>query len=633
MTKPHIKYRPDIDGLRALAVVSVMIFHFNSDWLSGGFLGVDIFFVISGYLITSIIARQIEEKRFTFRDFYTRRIKRILPLFFTVLVVTVMIAALLFDTRDYESFWHTAKYAMQFRANRAFGGQGYFDPISEEKPLLHLWSLAIEEQFYFIWPLTFVFIYRLIKTKKEPFKWAFWITIIGIAASLIFTQYRLSTQPAKAYFELSTRASELLIGCALALNPYQLNDRYKRYLGLFSIIVLVLCFTLYSSEIPFPGVFALIPTLAAALFIFDTNINAPYKKIFTYKPIRLIGLWSFSLYLWHWPVLAFMRYILNDTQLPISWMLAGISLIFALSIVTYYCVENPIRRVKLKFIGSFGLIYLLSAGLIITIHQITISKPASSMLHLDDSRELTQWAEGDQLCMDRAITDQCYVGLPNAPTKILTIGDSHTGHLSSFMDVIGKHENFRAHMIASGGCGFPPSEGMTNVSRRNANSTCLAINEYLLTQFKAYDAIAISQYLAPKLEEPTEIAHNYSEKFKATVEILAKERPVYLISDIPTLSIPSPARYVKLKKLGLDQYLMHKDKYSAENANHYLQDLAATIPNVYFIDMNQFIPSNGVLNQKPIYFDDNHLNLYGSKTIGELFIKENSFLQKNHPIN
>lgn len=625
--KNNIKYRPDIDGLRALAVISVIIFHFNSKWLPGGFLGVDVFFVISGYLITSIIARQIEENRFTFKEFYTRRIKRILPLFFTVLLITIFIAALLFDTRDYEGFWRSAKYAMQFRANRAFSGQNYFDPVSEEKPLLHLWSLAIEEQFYFIWPLVFLGIYQLIKSKQNPLKWAFWITVLGIILSLIHTEYRLATQPSKTYFELSARAAELLVGCALALFPYSLNQKCKQLLGILSIILLLLCFLFFSAKVRFPGITAMIPTIAAALFIFDSNVNAPYKRLFTLPFIRLIGLWSFSLYLWHWPVLAFMRYILNDTMLPISWMLVAVSLILFLSICTYYLVENPVRRLSLKFIPSFLLIYASSALIIIGVHQVSIMPLISKKLHLDAGPELTQWAEHQQLCMDSDITEQCYVGDLTSQKRVLVIGDSHAGHLASFMDVVGQHEKFKAHMIASGGCGFPPSKVLIKVSESRSNNTCLIINEYLLNHFTDYDAVIISQYLAPKLEDPSEIEHHYLEKFKETLRKISLDQSVYLISDTPSLTIPSIARYLKLQKLGLEGYMQHKHQYSDINANNQLMDITKELKNVYFVDINPFIPKSGILDEKPMYFDDNHLNLYGSKKIGEQFIKQQSLLK------
>lgn len=625
----HIKYRPDIDGLRALAVLSVIVFHFKSTWLPGGFLGVDIFFVISGYLITSIIFRQISNNRFTFRDFYSRRIKRILPLFFTVLLVTVIVAIILFDTRDFEGFWRTAKYAMQFRANRAFSGQGYFDPVSEEKPLLHLWSLAIEEQFYFIWPLCFFLVYLGVKSRKKPQLWLFWFAVAGIMLSLIYTEIRLLSQPGKAYFQLSTRASELLVGCALALNPYTLSDRKKHVLGIIGLILLVISFIAYSSEIPFPGITAMIPTIAAAFFIFDTNVNAPYKRIFTHPAVRAIGLWSFSLYLWHWPVLAFMRYILNDTELPITWMIGGFTVIVVLSIFTYYVVENPIRKWKLDFKWSFVLIYLLPAGMIVGVHQLATKKPLADYFHLNDTSEFVDWARSDQLCMDGPITENCYVGDKTSTKRVLVIGDSHTGHLANFMDVVGKHEGFKAHMIASGGCGLPPSENLIAVSTRQSGNTCLVINDYLLKNNQDYDAVVISQYLAPKLYEPGELSHNYREKFRETVQTIANNQNIYLMADIPALSIPSPARYLKLQKLGLDDYMQSKEQYSYQEANFYLRELAQEIENVHFVEISDLIPESGVLEGKPLYFDDNHLNLYGSKKVGELFIEERQLLEKN----
>ena len=628
MTKPAIKYRPDIDGLRALAVVAVIIFHFKSEWLPGGFLGVDAFFVISGFLITSIIARQLEKGTFTFRDFYARRIKRILPLFFTVLLATMLVAIVLFDTRDFDEFWRSAKYAMQFRANRAFSGQGYFSPISEEKPLLHLWSLAIEEQFYFFWPLIFFIIYKIVKNRENPRTWAFWFAIAGIILGVLFTENRMSTEPAKAYFELSTRAAELLVGCALALNPYTLGDRKKHILGIIGLLVFIACIILYSSSIPFPGITAMLPVIAVALFIYDTNVDAPYKRLFTNPVVRTIGLWSFSLYLWHWPVLAFMRYIHNSTDLPISWMIVAAIMIPLLSIFTYYCVENPIRRVKLKFLSSFIFIYILPALVIVGIHYAAVHQPLSTVFRLNDPRTITNWADSEMICMDSPITDSCYVGDQSSDFKLLVIGDSHAGHLANFMDVVGNKEGFKAHVLASGGCAFPESSATKSLAA-DSNNTCGLLNEYLVNDYGKYDAVLISQYLSAKIEADEFIQSNYFENFKNIVENIAKEKDVYLVSDTPTLTVPSVLRHMKLEKLGLEQFMQLRTPNDHHRANELLKEMANQNENIHFVDIARYTPENGIIDGTPIYFDKDHMNLYGSQKVGELFIEEQSLLQQD----
>lgn len=610
----NINYRSDIDGLRAIAVLSVLIFHFNSNWLSGGFLGVDIFFVISGFLITSIIKKQISEGRFSFKDFYTRRIKRILPLFFTVLVVTFIFAVIILMPEDYRNFWRSARYAMQFRANRAFTGADYFDISSEEKPLLHLWSLAIEEQFYFVWPLVLIIMFFIVKRFKDPFLWVFWLSILGIVLSTLLAEISLKNTPSNSYYLLQNRAAELLVGCALALNPYSIHKSIKPYLGFLGTVVLIGSFILFDEKIPFPGVYALIPTIAAALFIFDNETESFYKKFFTNKFIRKIGLWSFSLYLWHWPILAFMRYLNHGTELGLPWIFAAAFLTTVLSILSYYLVENPIRRVKFNFTKSLILIYLIPMILMTCLNMLV--KQDNDFA----SVEQTRWFDrSDEGCWD-VISDQCGVGALDSNVKYLLIGDSHAMHLSGMMDEIGKKENIKIDIVASSSC--PVYFGYS--SKKDINKYCLIVNDYFVDNWQKYDAIIFSQLFYGHLNRLLDRDTNsdYLNDFEKSIAIVTQEIPVVIMSDIPEYDYnPLRATWLQHRKVFGIMFAKRDPLKSNLEANDVMKSLVDRNPNTKYVDFTEYV-SVLLNNNELIYRDQNHLNPFGSREIGKMFIQE-----------
>lgn len=614
----HIKYRPDIDGLRALAVLSVIVFHLNNNWLPGGFLGVDVFFVISGYLITSIIKKQLDEDRFSFRIFYTRRIKRILPLLFTVLLVTIIPAMYILLPQDFDSFTRSIRYAMQFRANRAFTGNDYFDIFTEEKPLLHLWSLAIEEQFYFIWPLVIFIAYFCTKKCKNQHYILFLLAVIGILASTIAAEYSIKNFPDDSYYLLRNRAAELLVGCALALNPFVVSSKIKTPLGIIGIFILIGCLLLYSADTPMPGLYALIPTIAVALFILDTNIDTPYKKIFHNPIARTIGLWSFSLYLWHWPLLALPRYLYQESVLPLSWIFIAVIATFVLSIITYYCIENPVRKTRLKLLPSILVIFIIPYGITTASYTLAQRYIDTSFLHIDN--EITRLFTEQEACYNGILAD-CAVGDKNAQTTYLLIGDSHATHLSSMMDEIGKKENIKIDVISPPGC----QALLADVGSKQSHINCAIANQYLFENLEKYDVIMISQFFAPYIDSDIAIPQ-YLAHLEETVQFIAQKTPVILISDVPALGFQQ-LRNDRMARLNIEPFKVFTENKKQENshANNQVKAIADRTENAYFLNILPYIYS--LLDQNTLlYYDENHLNPYGSREVGKLFIQEETLL-------
>lgn len=613
----NIKYRSDIDGLRALAVLSVLIFHFNDAWLPGGFLGVDIFFVISGYLITSIIKRQITEGRFSYKDFYTRRIKRILPLFFVVLFVTFIASVFILLPEDYENFWRSARYAMQFRANRAFTGFDYFKVSVDDKPLLHLWSLAIEEQFYFIWPTVFLIAFFLVKRMKTPLTWIFWLSIVMIIASTITAEFSIYNDPGDSYYLLQNRAAELLVGCALALNPYRVSDALKKWLGILGAVVVVICIIVYDSNVPFPGVYALIPTIAAALFILD-DTGFFYKKLFTNRIARTIGLWSFSLYLWHWPILALIRYMHYGETIPVSWMIFAALLTVGLSIMTYYLVENPVRRTKFGFVKSLILIYLIPMGLMTFFN---------SFVKFEDdfiTKDKTRWFNEQEGCW-QTINESCAVGDVDSKTRYLLIGDSHAMHYSGLVDKIGKAENISIDVIAGPGC--PVYFGYNQFDE--ALKQCLGVNQYLEDHWQEYDAILLSNwYERHLLVDSEDPLGDYRDGIHRTVKTISETTPILFISDIPEYTYnPLRAAWLDRQKIFgfVTELKPHLDLHI--EANQMMKEITDQYQNAGFVNVMPYIDEM-VAHKEIIFRDQGHLNPYGSYLVGDYFIQEQNLKEQ-----
>lgn len=340
-----IKYRPELDGLRAIAVLSVVLFHAGLKRFEGGFVGVDIFFVLSGFLITSIILKEIEENRFSFSDFYERRIRRLLPPIIPVIVLTGILSSFFLGSEQLSSTIKSIYSTLGISSNWYFlSTVGYFDGPGHTTPLLHTWSLSIEEQFYIFFPAMLLLAFKINKSQ---------LPLIGTAllASFIYSTYLVfSSSTESAFYNSFGRFWELLIGASLACLKLEAPQKqtHRDYLEITGILMVLWSILKFEPEMPFPGPAALIPTLGTALLIAAGGKGRYISPALRSKPLVFIGLISYGLYLWHWPLLVFIK-IVKPTAAPI--LIAGaIAIAFALAIISYHYLENPIR--KRKWISS-----------------------------------------------------------------------------------------------------------------------------------------------------------------------------------------------------------------------------------------------------------------------------------------
>ncbi|MBS0277020.1 MAG: acyltransferase [Proteobacteria bacterium] len=335
----ELRYRPDVDGLRAVAVLAVVFYHYGFWQVPGGFVGVDIFFVISGFLITGILHREMAEGRFTIRHFYERRIRRIFPALFSMLLAATIAAWCLLFPLDFEHYAESLIATSVFAANFEFWREvGYFDSSAAFKPLLHLWSIAVEEQFYLIFPAILLLVRRYSRRNL--------LLVVGglLVASFAYSAWQVARAPETAFYLLPARMWELMLGAAVAVAPLPPPTRWVREaLALTGAALIGWAMWTYENWMPFPGLAALAPCLGTALLIYAGQQTNLVSRALSLKPVVFVGLISYSLYLWHWPILVFTQIGLNRALHP--WEIyACIALSFALAMLSWRFIERPIRR-------------------------------------------------------------------------------------------------------------------------------------------------------------------------------------------------------------------------------------------------------------------------------------------------
>ena len=362
----HPKYRPDIDGLRAVAVASVLAFHAFPDALPGGFIGVDIFFVISGFLITTIIMQSHAAGDFSYRDFYARRIRRIFPALTLVLLATLAFGWYALLPREFTELGKQAAGGAAFIANFIFWGEaGYFDTAADTKPLLHLWSLGIEEQFYIFWPMLLALAWR----RRWPVLRLLWVLAVASFLVNVLTIHPFRTA---AFYSPASRFWELMVGGILACMRLKAAGKvpvpaWRSHLqSCLGVGLIVLGLVMTRSDKAFPGWWALLPTLGAASCIAAGPAGVLNRHVLASRPMVWIGLISYPLYLWHWPLLVYAR-IVEEGE-PAAWIRACLVLAsVALAWLTYRFVERFTRaRIQVGMLRSLvaGSMAIAVAGLL-----------------------------------------------------------------------------------------------------------------------------------------------------------------------------------------------------------------------------------------------------------------------------
>jgi len=433
-----MKYRKEIDGLRAIAVIPVILFHAGFEIFSGGFVGVDVFFVISGYLITTLIIEEKYQNKFTLISFYERRIRRILPALFTVMVVCIPFAWAWMPPGDMKDFSESLAAVVTFLSNVLFWTEaGYFDSGSELKPLLHTWSLAVEEQFYIIFPWLIWLCWR-----KEGGLKRLWLLIAIGFGSLLLSEWQATYHPNAAFFLVFGRFWELLIGAGAAIiltNPIQFTERLGikensvlyEFCGITGLSMIILSIFMFSESTPFPGIYAAVPVVGSTLIIVFGSGKTIVGRLLSWRPLVGIGLISYSAYLWHQPLFAYARYHDLGTWRQEWFVILTLSALI-LAWLTWRFIERPCRdRTVFTQKQIFGA--ALGASILFLIFGVT-GHLNNGYIQYRGSTELQLMLKTTRRDPDapdcttgganyRKPSDSCILG--SGPTRVAIVGDSH----------------------------------------------------------------------------------------------------------------------------------------------------------------------------------------------------------------
>ncbi|KTD73263.1 acyltransferase family protein [Legionella tucsonensis] len=453
------EYRPDIDGLRAVAILFVLFFHAGFKLFPSGFIGVDVFFVISGFLITNIIHNSLQDNRFSFIDFYSRRLWRLQPVLICLIVSTILFTLIFYLPEDLIQYSKSARKASFFISNTFFERitKGYFSPNISQLPLLHSWSLSIEWQCYLILPAMIYCLCRI--NKKYTAKIIYLLTLFFLVLALFFS----AKEPAKNYYHLSSRFFEFLIGSCIVFSQNRLSLN-KFFLDLLSAVAILTLFYIATHEninVGFPNGYAVVLCCATAALIISGKYHPQsiLIRLLSMRPIVGIGLLSYSLYIWHWPVLAFLRYLQIEETVPV--LLCTFTLIFIISYFSWRFIEKPTRKFhKLKF--GYSLTYLLIFPILLThASDYAIKKyegyPERFKEMANINMQLKRYAYLQRpLCLQEKnveVNALCVLGANNSNSKIgFLFGDSHANHLWGFIDVLAQKANLSIQTHSTAAC-------------------------------------------------------------------------------------------------------------------------------------------------------------------------------------
>jgi peptidoglycan/LPS O-acetylase OafA/YrhL len=641
MVSMVMKYRAEIDGLRALAVLPVILFHAGFELFSGGYVGVDVFFVISGYLITTILIEDIERDRFSILNFYQRRARRILPALFAMVIVCIIVGWFVLTPYFYRDLFQTTVSISVFASNiLLFLKSGYFTTVSELKPFLHTWSLAVEEQYYLVFPIFLIFVWRLGRSR------VLWIIIILAFISLLMSEWGWRNNPSGNFYLAHTRAWELFAGSITAFIVDRDGVRKNNALAFTGLAAIIFSIFAYDESTPFPSIYALAPVLGVVLLILYADKSTIAAKILSTKLLVSIGLISYSAYLWHHPVFAFMRHLTLFELTGLHYVIAML-IIFSLSILSWRFIERPFRDknlVSTKIVLISSVSALITMGVIGFLGHVKLGFPERFSL------ETQQIAKGSfdknprqndcfYLAKLDSINSACILGDVNIKNpNIALIGDSHGDMFAHSLSDALHQKGLAAYNLTFLGC--KPVNFIENKITYTENHCFKSISKFLsdheevntvIVSFRWTSAIKGVEFgnEAPYpgvkfLTEP--IIKSRGEIFTRKIEkLVGSERTLILVYPVPEADVDVPNFTVKYRIILDDDFTLrvpysayiarNKEIYSALDAINVGENIARIYPSKLLCENSPNGFCETVMNGYSVYYDDNHLSNYGASLI------------------
>jgi peptidoglycan/LPS O-acetylase OafA/YrhL len=649
------QYRPDIDGLRAFAVLAVIAFHLFG--VRGGYVGVDIFFVISGFLITKIILSESKSNSFTFFNFYSRRIKRIFPALLIVLLCVFLAGVIFFLSEELKFLTKHIVAGSIFSSNILLWFEaGYFDQASHYKPLLHLWSLGVEEQFYIVWPLILI---TLLKLRLNLIYSSLFLILISFLLNIYWIQFDADA----SFYLFFSRAWQLILGAlaAFLLIENSIESYLNRNLliaNLFSGLGAVLCIfaiIVFKPDFLYPGYWALLPTLGTFLIILGGAQTVLNQYILSKSLMVKVGLISFPLYLWHWPIFSFMK-ILNHGEVTNFWKLIALVLSFILAFATYVFLEKKIRYKKSNLVTLILLALMICLALFSTFvffkdgfnSRWPAYESKYELIKKNDSRhDESLLKKCKKTFIAQKFAGECSTNNPDAEPEVILIGDSHAISIASGLAYYYDQHGQTFMLLARGAC-VPLID--TETTRPGKADVCKDIFDEIYEYIKSNKSIKLviltfrgpwylsgggnSYHKQPRnpLVLNKSIKQGYIDTFSA---LHAVNKRLLVLDDVPEFSFmpkecvsyrPIISKYNPIVSCEADR--IYSDSIRAEYSS-VLQEIKVSFGYKVIDPMEIFCNEDKctALNEYGLLFkDDNHLSINGSFYYADRLFKQYSDL-------
>ena len=633
-------YRPDIDGLRAVAVLSVVLFHADLPLLGGGFVGVDVFFVISGYLITTIIRGQLSRGSFSVSDFYDRRIRRIFPALFTVVTACIVAAWCWMMPFDLQGFGASVAAMAGFGSNIFFCKTGYFDGGTSISPLMHTWSLAVEEQFYVVFPLVFAFLARRSATTARRG------VLLLLVASLVVNLFGVRYSGKLAFYMPWHRAWELLAGSALALGwlPMLQSRLLREVLAALGAAAIAVAVFGLDGETQFPGEAALLPVVGAVLLLYSGG-SAPtlIGRALSTRGFVFIGLLSYSFYLWHWPILVFARYrLMRDLSASEGLLFSALALVLAY--VSWRFVEQPCRhgvacdRNRVFALGAGCSVLTAIVGGVLYFTRgfpERLSAPIRSVAMASFDENPDSAACHNHNAAQVHADDVCRMGSATAKPSFVVLGDSFADALVPGIAAAAQDAGRAGYVITKGGCAPLLETGSADCSALSAAGLAFIkrhpnIDTVLMSaRWSGFAEGSRFGESRPKLvlddarttePGPEDSRRVLTQGFDRTLAVLAPRR-IVIVGFSPEQAVRPPRALALAQTYGVKADIgVDRATYDRRQRHaHAIIDPLAQRPNVSVIDLGPPLCDQercpGERDNVVLYSDDNHLSRSGALAI------------------